>query len=79
MRHFLPAASRQIIRTVSAPYEDASGTPYHALIGEPILIYGADDPGLKRALDRALARDVVAVYTREMFAITHDAANRARR
>jgi hypothetical protein len=63
---------------IGAPYEDASGTPYHALIGEPILIYGADRPALTRALDRAIARNVqAAVYTEEMFATTHDAANRA--
>ena len=64
--------------SIGEPYEDASGTKYHALIGQPILIYGADSAELTRALDRALARDVkVAVYTRDMFATTHDAANRA--
>jgi hypothetical protein len=63
---------------IGAPYEDASGTGYHALIGQPILIYGADGGQLARALDRALARQVKpAVYTREMFTTTHDAANRA--
>jgi hypothetical protein len=64
--------------SIGAPYEDASGTPYHSLIGEPILIYGADRAALARALDRAIARNVeAAVYTEEMFATTHDAANRA--
>lgn len=59
------------------PYEDASGTTYHALIGQPILIYGAEGPALSRALDRALTRNVVsAVYTEDMFKTTHDAANR---
>ncbi|MBQ8104335.1 MAG: DUF2000 family protein [Afipia sp.] len=63
---------------VGAPYEDKSGTNYHALIGQPILIYGADRPALSRALERALARDVKpAVYTEDMFKTTHDAANRA--
>ena len=58
-------------------YEDASGTTYHALIGQPILIYGADGPALSRALERALARNVKpAVYTEDMFSTTHDAANR---
>jgi hypothetical protein len=62
---------------IGEPYEDASGTKYHALIGQPILIYGADGPALSRALDRALTRNVTAaVYTEEMFATTHDAANR---
>jgi len=58
-------------------YEDASGTKYHPLIGQPILIYGADGPALSRALDRALTRNVTAaVYTEDMFKTTHDAANR---
>lgn len=59
-------------------YEDGSGTKYHALIGQPILIYGADRAGLSRAFERGLGRDVrMAVYTEDMFKTTHDAANRA--
>ena len=62
---------------IGEPHEDASGTKYHALIGQPILIYGADGPALTRALDRALTRNVKpAVYTEDMFKTTHDAANR---
>ncbi|WFU43967.1 DUF2000 family protein [Bradyrhizobium sp. CB82] len=62
---------------IGEPYEDASETKYLSLIGQPILIYGADGPALSRALDRALSRNVTpAVYTEEMFATTHDAANR---
>ncbi|MET4040823.1 DUF2000 family protein [Bradyrhizobium sp. RT6a] len=62
---------------IGEPYEDASGTKYHALIGQPVLIYGADGPALTRALDRALTRSVKpAVYTEDMFKTTHDAANR---
>jgi hypothetical protein len=63
---------------VGEPYQDGSGTPYLALIGQPILIYGADLKALTRALERALARDVrPAVYTEDMFRTAHDAANRA--
>ena len=62
---------------VGEPYEDGSGTAYLALIGQPILIYGADRAALSRALERALARHVMpAVYTEDMFKTTHDAANR---
>src|SRR6202790_1124213 len=62
---------------IGEPYEDASGTEYLSLIGQPILIYGADRPALTRALERALARNVKpAVYTEDMFRTTHDAANR---
>jgi hypothetical protein len=63
---------------VGQPYEDGSGTKYLALIGQPILVYGADRPALLRALERALARNVMpAVYTEDMFKTSHDAANRA--
>lgn len=63
---------------VGEAYEDGSGTKYLSLIGQPILIYGADRPQLSRALERALSRNVTAaVYTEDMFATTHDAANRA--
>jgi hypothetical protein len=56
---------------VGEPYGDGSGTNYLALIGQPILIYGADRPALSRALERALARDVTpAVYTEDMFRTT---------
>lgn len=62
---------------IGGAYEDASATKYLALIGQPILIYGADGPALSRALDRALTRNVTpAVYTEDMFKTTHDAANR---
>jgi len=63
---------------VGEAYEDGSGTKYLSLIGQPILIYGADRPALSRALERALARNVTpAVYTEDMFRTTHDQANRA--
>ena len=62
---------------IGQPYEDSSATGYLSLIGQPILIYGADRPALARALERALARNVKpAIYTEDMFRTTHDAANR---
>ena len=63
---------------VGEPYRDGSGTLYLALIGQPILIYGAaDGAALSRALERALARNVMpAIYTEDMFKTTHDVANR---
>ena len=62
---------------VGAAYEDGSATKYLALIGQPILIYGADRAALSRALERALARNVTpALYTEDLFKTTHDEANR---
>jgi hypothetical protein len=43
---------------IGEAYEDASGTKYHALIGQPILIYGADGPALSRAGVPPRTRDV---------------------
>jgi len=63
---------------IGEAYEDGSATKYLALIGQPILIYGADRAALLRALERALARNVKpALYTEDMFKTTHDEANRA--
>src|SRR6266702_5174176 len=63
--------------SIGEPYEDASGNGYLRLIGQPMLIYGADRTALARVLDRALARGVQpALYTEEMFSTTHDGANR---
>jgi hypothetical protein len=64
-------------QSIGDPYEDASGNRYLRLIGQPMLIYGADRTALVRVLDRALARGVQpALYMEEMFSTTHDAANR---
>ncbi|GCF07805.1 DUF2000 family protein [Dictyobacter arantiisoli] len=63
--------------SIGESYEDASGNKYQRLIGQPILVYGADRAALARVLDRALSRGVQpALYTEEMFSTTHDAANR---
>ena len=63
---------------IGEPYEDGSATQYLSLIGQPILIYGADRAALSRALERAMARNVKpALYTEDMFKTTHDEANRA--
>jgi hypothetical protein len=60
------------------PYEDADGTAYLALLGQPILVFEADAATLKAAHTRALGRGLpMSIYTREMFATGNDAANRA--
>jgi hypothetical protein len=63
---------------VGEPYRDASGNEYLPMFVQPVLVYQADAPALRRAYDRALSREVTpAVYTAELFATSHDEANRA--
>jgi hypothetical protein len=63
---------------VGEPYRDASGNEYLPMFVQPVLVYQADAPALRRAYGRALSREVTpAVYTAELFATSHDEANRA--
>jgi hypothetical protein len=63
---------------VGEPYRDASGNEYLPMFVQPVLVYEADTASLRRAYDRALARDVMpAIYTQDLFATGHDEANRA--
>jgi hypothetical protein len=64
---------------VGEPYVDGSGNRYLPMLRQPILVYAADSAGIRRAYERAMARDVeqLAIFTRELFSTAHDAANRA--
>ena len=63
---------------VGEPYRDASGNEYLPMFVQPVLVYEADAPGLRRAYDRAMSRGVTpSLYTRDLFATNHDGANRA--
>jgi hypothetical protein len=63
---------------VGEPYADASGNEYLPMFVQPVVVYQADAPGLRRACERAMSRNVMpAVYTRELFDTGHDEANRA--
>jgi hypothetical protein len=63
---------------VGEPYRDASGNEYLPMFVQPVLVYEADSAGVRRAYERALARDVTpAIYTADLFATNHDEANRA--
>jgi hypothetical protein len=64
--------------TVGEPYVDGSGVEYLPMFRQPVLVYGADAAGLRRAYERARSRDVeLAIYTHDLFATGHDEANRA--
>ena len=64
---------------VGEPYIDGSGNRYLPMCRQPIMVYAADGAGLRRAYERAMARDVerLAIFTHDLFATGHDAANRA--
>lgn len=64
---------------VGEAYVDGSGNRYLPMLRQPILIYAADSAGIRRAYERAMARDVeeLAIFARELFSTPHDAANRA--
>jgi hypothetical protein len=63
---------------VGESYRDASGNEYLPMFVQPVLVYEADGPALRRAYERAMSRGVTpAVYTQELFATDHDEANRA--
>jgi hypothetical protein len=64
---------------VGEPYVDGSGNAYLPMFRQPVLVYAADGPGIRRAYERAMARelDQLAIFTRELFSTPHDEANRA--
>jgi hypothetical protein len=63
---------------VGEPYRDGDGNDYLPMLRQPVLVMTADGPTLGAARARALARGVrLAIYTEELFATGHDAANRA--
>lgn len=63
---------------LGARYADASGKTYLPLLVQPIIVLSTDREGLKKILNRADTRGVeMALYTEDMFATGHDAANRA--
>ena len=64
---------------VGEPYIDGSGNRYLPMCRQPIMVYAADSAGLRRAYERAMAREVerLAVFTHDLFTTPHDLANRA--
>lgn len=58
-------------------YEDGSGNIYSPLVRQPMIVLAASQDVLLAIHRRALERGVRAsLYIEEMFATTHDAANR---
>jgi hypothetical protein len=60
------------------PYVDADGTVYTPMLREPIMLRVAPAAELAAIRAAAVSRGLrTAVYTADLFATTHDAANRA--
>ncbi|HKF72847.1 MAG TPA: DUF2000 domain-containing protein [Stellaceae bacterium] len=63
---------------VGEPYADASGRLYTPLVREPVFVYGASSPELRRTQQRAQSRNLrFAIYTEELFKTNNDRDNRA--
>lgn len=64
--------------SIGAYYEDAGGTTYAPMFGQPVMVFTADASRMTRTLNRALSRAVLpAIFTADLFETGHDAANRA--
>jgi hypothetical protein len=63
---------------VGEPYEDADGTAYQPMFGQPVHVLEAGKEELRAAHERALRRElVVALFTADLFRTGNDEANRA--
>ena len=63
---------------VGHPYQDADGTSYLAMFGQPVLVFEASKEALIAARERALRRDLpIAVFTSDLFRTGNDDDNRA--
>jgi hypothetical protein len=64
--------------SIGAQYEDADGTRYAPMFGQPVMVYSADRARLDRTFQRALSRGVSpAIFTSALFDTGDDEANRA--
>ena len=63
---------------IGAPYEDAAGNTYHALMVQPAIVLSASAETIKAIYLRTLERGIrVSLYIEDMFRTRHDEANRA--
>jgi hypothetical protein len=63
---------------VGDPYEDADGTGYLAMLGQPVLVFQGSREVLTAAHGKALGRELpMSIFTGELFASGNDRDNRA--
>ena len=62
---------------LGAPYEDAAGHIYNALVIQPMIVLSADAGTIKSIYQRAVERGArLSLFIEDMFSTGHDAANR---
>ena len=63
---------------IGEPYEDADGTAYLPMFGQPVLVFCGPAGVLTAAHGRALGRGLrISIFTDELFQTGNDADNRA--
>ncbi len=63
---------------IGEPYVDAADRAYGRMLGQPMMVFEADRPGLQAAHRVGLDRELTIVpYVFAMFSTGHDEANRA--
>ncbi|BEL07297.1 DUF2000 domain-containing protein [Actinoplanes sichuanensis] len=62
---------------VGEPYVDGGGVEYLPMFRQPVMVFEGGKELLSAAHGRALGRVRMAVFTSDLFATGHDAANRA--
>jgi len=63
---------------VGEPYQDADGTTYLSMFGQPVMVFEGSKETLNAAHQRALSRDLpIAVFTSDLFRTGNDDDNRA--
>ncbi|MFI9494740.1 DUF2000 family protein [Streptomyces halstedii] len=68
----------RVPEVIGEPYADADGTPYLPMFRQPVLVFVGPGELLTTAHGRAVGRGAaLAVFTSDLFATGHDAANRA--
>lgn len=63
---------------IGGPYEDADGTKYLPMFGQPVMVFEASAQTLTAAHARALTHGLpLSIFTGALFSTGHDEANRA--
>lgn len=64
--------------SIGEPYVDGSGNAYLPMFRQPVLVFAGTAEQLRAAYERAMGRALrFAIFTDDLFATGHDAANRA--